>query len=228
MKLCVREAGQRALQLDFCAQGSSTNAAITPDLRHLRSGGAGGRNNLPARHLKFPVMWSFAAARGSDGKKVGAKSIRGGCHELFSRESVDLFFLFSGAVMIPRRSGRRVGFVVGGTRGKRPWPAGSRDWDPPASSHDGQSCGGPARPRILTAHGFEIAFLDARCGWSCPLKLKIRHHAAVGRWIFAATDRSGLGPLGAPPARRFEWKFLGQLVGLQNVIRVNVRPAAWS
>jgi hypothetical protein len=177
----------------------------------------------------FEIPGDLVVCRGAwqRREKVGAKSIRGDCHELFALESVDLFFLFSGAAMIPRRSGRRVGLVVGGTRGKRPWPAGSRDWDPPASSHDGRSCGGPARPRILTAHGFEIAFLDARCGWSCPLKLKIRHHAAVGRWIFAATDRSGLGPLGAPPARRFEWKFLGQLVGLQNVTRVNVRPAAW-
>jgi hypothetical protein len=45
----------------------------TPDVRHLRSCGTRGRNKLPARHLKFPGIWLFAAARGGE-ENLGRQS----------------------------------------------------------------------------------------------------------------------------------------------------------
>lgn len=76
MKRCVREAGQ-SLAAPCHAQGRTLGVrkhSSTPDVSHLRSCGTGGRNELPAGHLKFPGIWWW-----------GEKYLQlhwGGCHLL--------------------------------------------------------------------------------------------------------------------------------------------------
>jgi hypothetical protein len=151
---------------------------------------------LPAYYLKFPGIRSFAAACGWQKEFRGGHSI-GGRRSSRARPCVSpLTFNSPGAVTRtqerPRGSGRRVGL---------PWR-----WDERANamacwielrilavagptaiaSQDGlapAALRSPSCSRVLI-----FAFYESRWGWSRPFKLKIRHHAAVGRWIFT-TDR---------------------------------------